>query len=441
MPLIPRRIVILVPLIAVLAGVASAENWPQWRGPAGNGISRERGIATHWSRTRNVAWRAELPGPGGATPVIWDDRIFVTSSDGPEDGADLLLLCYSTSGEELWRQTVGTGNKNARAIEGNSASPSPSTDGEHVWCFFGTGVLACYDLDGNEVWKSNLQERYGRFDIQFGMTSTPVLHGDSLYVQLIHGTWGGPYKVGKVVRLDKRTGEEIWAVDRPSDATDECKHSYASAFLYDNGGTRFLVTHGADCTVAYDLDTGRELGRVGGLNGPTELNRNQYDNTLRFVASPASSEGVVVIPTAKAGPLVAVNVRDDLTGDLTRRPEAVRWVYPKSPDVSIPLIVDGLVYVVMKPGQVFCLDLATGQEQYYERIHNAEHRASPVYADGHVYVCSRDGICTVLKAGRRFEVVAENDIGNEPITASPAISNGTLYLRSYDALYAIRTAE
>jgi outer membrane protein assembly factor BamB len=429
----------LLPLIVLcLSSVLRAENWPHWRGPHDNGISDEQGIATKWSRTDNVAWRTELPGPGGATPVIWGDRIFVTSSLGEEDGADLLLLCYSTEGKELWRKMVGGGNKNARKIEGNSASPSPATDGKHVWCFFGTGSLACFTVDGNEIWNADLQDRYGKFDIQFGMTTTPVIDGDDLYVQLIHGTWGGPYKVAKVVKLNALTGEEVWAVDRPSEATDECKHSYASAFLYDHNGMRFLLTHGADCTVAYDLKTGKELGRIGDLNGPTKLNDNQYDNTLRFVASPALGEGVIVVPTAKQGPLVAVNVDEELTGDVTNRPEAVRWVYDKTPDVSIPLIVDGLVYVVMKPGQVFCLDLETGKEHYFERIHNAEHRASPVYADGHIYVCSRDGICTVLKAGPKFEPVAENDIGNEPITASPAISNGTLYIRSYDALYAIR---
>ncbi|MBL8851646.1 MAG: PQQ-binding-like beta-propeller repeat protein [Planctomycetaceae bacterium] len=432
------RVFVLPLIVAAVAGIAGAENWPQWRGPQGNGLSTEKGLPTTWSLTENLAWRVPMPGSGGATPVVWGDRIFVTSSDGNEDGAELLLMCFSTDGKELWRQTVAGGNKNARTIEGNSASPSPATDGKHVWCFFGTGMLACYDVDGHEVWKSDLQERYGEFDIQFGMSSTPVLDGDDLYLQLIHGTWGGPYKVAKVIKLNALTGEEHWAVDRPSEATDECKHSYASAFMYDHNGMKFLLTHGADCTVAYDLDTGRELGRIGDLNGPTEFNKNKYDNTLRFVASPALGDGVVVIPTAKAGPLVAVNVNEELTGDVTHKPEAVRWIYDKSPDVSIPLILDGLVYVVMKPGQVFCVDMQTGEELYFERIHNAEHRASPVYADGHVYVCSRDGICTVLKAGRTFEVVAENDIGNEPITASPAISNGTIYLRSYDALYAIR---
>lgn len=436
----PRLSWSMLVAFASLVGVAAslqAENWPQWRGPHGNGISSEQDLPTTWSRTENVAWRAPLPGPGGATPIVWGDRVFVTSSVGEEEGADLVLLCFSATGDEIWRKTVTSGNRLARAAEGNSASPSPVTDGRHVWCFFGNGVLACYGFDGNEVWKFDLQDRYGKFDIQFGMTSTPVLDGDALYLQLIHGTWGGDYKVGKVIKLNKASGDEIWAVDRPTDATDECKHSYASPFIYEDGRHRFLVTHGADNTIAHDLETGRELGRLGGLNGPSKINPDQYDNTFRLVATPSYADGVIVVPTCKGGPTVAVNVRDDLTGNITDHAEAVRWTYENTPDVSIPLIVDGLVYGVMKPGQVFCLDLDTGEELYYERIHNAEHRASPVYADGHIYISSRDGITTVIKAGPEFELVAENDIGNEPITASPAISNGRIYLRSFDALYAL----
>ncbi len=425
-----RNCCLIAAVSLALSTASYAENWPQWRGPHGNGHSGETGLATTWSQTKNVAWRLPLPGPGGATPAVWEDRIFVISSIGSEDGAELQLLCVSTDGEKLWQETVGSGNKRARTFEGNSASPSPSTDGEHVWCFLGTGILACYDMDGNEVWKFDVQDRYGRIDIQFGMTSTPVLDGDDLYLQLIHGTWGSDYRVGKVVKLNKRTGEEIWAVDRPTEAIDECKHSYASPMLYDDGERRFLVTHGADNSVAHNLETGEEMGRLSGLNGPTELNKNAFDNTFRFVASPSYTAGTVIVPTCKEGPLVAVNV--------PRGDGLVRWTYPKSPDVSVPLIVDDLVYCVRKPGHVFCLDINDGEEQYYGHIHNAEHRASPIYADGHIYICARDGVCTVIKTGRDLNVVAENDIGDEPITASPAISNGTIYLRSFDALYAIR---
>src|SRR3990172_8034440 len=130
---------------AATANVLLAENWPQWRGPANNGVSSETNLPTRWSKTEHVAWRLPLPGPAGATPVVWNDRIFLTSTDGEK----LLLMCVGTDGKELWRKTVDTGNKNVRGDEGNSCSPSPVTDGEHVWIVMGTGTVACYDFDGN----------------------------------------------------------------------------------------------------------------------------------------------------------------------------------------------------------------------------------------------------------------------------------------------------
>ncbi len=422
--------------LVLLPMTLHAENWPQWRGPNGDSISTETGIPLEWSKTKNVAWRLELPGPAGATPVVWGDQIFLTSAEGD----DLMLLAVSTDGKQLWKKKVATGNKNARVSEGNSASASPSTDGKHVWVFFGTGDLACYTVAGEKVWAFNAQERYGKFDIAFGMTSTPVLHKDALYLQLIHGALREDYIVGKVIKLEKATGKEIWAVDRPSDAEFECKHSYASPFMYDDGKDAFLVTHGADFTAGYSLDDGKELWRFAGLNGPSKYTPGKHDPTFRFVSSPGVVAGSIIIPTAKRGPSVALKVSDALQGNSTQSEGVVRWSMDKTPDVSIPLVHDGLVYLCRKDGRVFCVDLKTGEELYYERTHTAQHRSSPTLVDGHLIWCAKDGHCTVLKAGRNFEIVAENEIG-EPITASPVISNGTLYLRSYDALYAIRNLE
>ncbi len=430
-------------LFVVGSSVSRAENWPQWRGPTGNGLSNESGIAIEWSRDRNVAWRLPLPGPAGATPIVWEDRIFVTSSVGAEEGADLVLLCLSTDGKELWRVTVGSGNRNARATEGNSASPTPVTDGQHVWTFFGTGILACYDFDGNEVWKFDVQDRYGKIDIQFGMSSTPVLYGEHLYMQLLHGTWRGDYLVQKVIKLDKRTGREVWAVDRNTEPgiesidMQETKHSYASPIFYDDGRQQFFVTHGADATVGHSPDDGHEIWRLGGLNGPSSLNAGDFDPTFRFVASPTAIPGTIVVPTAKRGPSVALRVDETLKGRVAEPSDHIRWTNDKTPDVCCPLIVDGLVYFVRKSGQVYCVDLETGDELYYESTHRHQHRSSPVYCDGHIYSTARDGHTTVLKAGRTFEIVAENDL-EETMTSTPVISNGTLYMRTYDALYAIR---
>lgn len=431
-----RRLALTLLMGNAIATCGLTEDWPQWRGPRGDSISTEKGIATKWSPTENILWRCELPGPGGATPIAWKDRLYVTSSKGD----DLVLMCIDAkTGKPVWEQQVGTGNQNARAGEGNSASPSPSTDGQHVYAFFSTGVMACYTMDGKKVWSFDANERFGKIDIQFGMSSTPYLHGDSLYMQLIHGAMkrGDQTRTGKVIRLNKLTGETLWEVDRPTEAQFECKHSYASPFVYDDGKAQFLVVHGADCTTGHDLRDGKEIWRLGELNGPSLYNKGQAELTFRFVASPSVVPGAIIIPTCKAGPTVALRVNENLKGQIAGNDKVVRWSFPKTPDVAIPLVKDGLVYNLHNDGKFQCLDLESGQEYYIQRTHSAQHRSSPFFADGHIYLCNRDGICTVMKEGKEFSVVATNDLG-ESITASPIASNGVLYLRTYQALYAIK---
>ncbi len=418
-------------LAMTVSSVCLADNWGSWRGPTSNGISTEKDIPTEWSANKNVAWKIPLPGPAGATPVVWDDRIFLTTIDGEK----LLLLCIGTDGKEQWRHQVGVGNKDVRGDEGNSASPSPITDGKHVWSFMSTGHLECLTVDGKSVWKVDLQERFGKFDIAFGMSATPVLHDGRLFVQLIHGDGKPDTQEAMVAAIDAGNGETIWKVDRVTAAEKENEHSYASPMLYDFGGLTYLITHGADYTVAYALEDGKELWRLGGLN-PHDDPKRGYHPTLRFVASPAAAEGIVVCPTAKNGPIFAVKA--DGSGDLTNSSEAILWTRDKNtPDVPSPLILDDLVYLCRESGMLLVLDRKTGEEVYMERTHNNRHRASPVYADGHIYLTARDGKVTVVKTGRKFEIVAQNDTG-EAMSASPVVSNGTIYLRTFDSLWAIR---
>jgi outer membrane protein assembly factor BamB len=172
----------------LMAPAARAENWPSWRGPDNNGISHETQVPFQWSATKNIAWKLPLPGKGGSTPVLWGDRIFLTAGAG----TDLFLCCISTDGKLLWQRRLGTSRRPAiRGDEGNEASNSPSTDGKHVYTYVGSGDFACFDFDGKEVWKFNVQDRYGRFQIQHGMHTTPLLHGDRLYLALLHsgGHW------------------------------------------------------------------------------------------------------------------------------------------------------------------------------------------------------------------------------------------------------------
>jgi outer membrane protein assembly factor BamB len=402
------------------AQLARAENWPQWRGPRGDGTSQETGLPVQWSKTQNIAWRLPLPGPAGATPVVWGDRIFASTAAGP----DLMLLCISTDGKLLWQKHIDEGDQNVRGDEGNYASPSPCTDGEHVWCYMGTGELVCFDFAGNEVWRTNLQQRYGTFEIMFGMTSTPLLDGDRLYLQCLHSA------AALVIALDKRTGQEVWRHERQSDAVEECEHSYASPALYRDGGLELLLSHGGDYTTAHRLTDGGEVWRCGGLNP-----KGNYNPTLRFVASPLATRGLVVVPSAKNGPVVGVDPAAQ--GDVSESETQRRWFREHdTPDVSSPLVYEGLVYLCREDGRLLCLDAQSGEEQYYQRTHNDRHRASPVAADGHVYLTARDGTVTVVRAGRTFKVEATNQL-DEPITASPVISGGRIYLRSFDSLTAI----
>jgi outer membrane protein assembly factor BamB len=402
-----------------------ADNWPQWRGPQGDGVSLETGLPANWSETENLAWKLALPGMGGSTPVIWGDRLFLTS----ESEKGLVLFCASTQGKELWQRVLSEQKgRRARGDEGGAASASPSTDGRYVYTFVGSGEFTCHDFDGKEIWRFNAQDRYGRFRIQFGITSTPVLYQGKLYWQLIHD--GG----GFVICVDAATGRDVWKVERPSDGYAENKHSYASAQLWHKGDDAYLVVHGNDYTTAHRLDNGSEIWRLSGLN-PQDDPARRYHPTLRFVASPLVTPDLIVVPTAKGGPVVGVKPTAQSKFDL--KSDYVQWLRGKeTPDVPCPLVRDGLVYLCRENGVFLCLDAVTGKELYNQRLHPARYRASPTYADGKIYCTARDGVVTVVQAGKEFKKLSENKLPDD-FAASPAFAQGKLFLRGYQTLYCI----
>jgi outer membrane protein assembly factor BamB len=409
-------------LVLCASLTAFADNWPQWRGPRNDGVSQEKNIQAEWSDTKNVAWKLPLPGRGGSTPCVWEDKIFLTCT--VEGSADLVAICADANGKEVWRKTLSKGTSTARADEGDAASPSPSTDGKHVWFFFGTGDLICLDLKGGEVWKLDVQKHYGKFRNQFGMHSTPVLFEGKLYMQFLHD--GGQ----QVIALDAATGKEIWKVNRPSDGKAECLHSYASAFMWTNGKQSYLVTHGNDYAIAHDLTDGHEIWRLGGLNP-----KDRYNRTLRFVASPVCTPELIVVPSAKNGAVVAV--KPSAKGEFADGSEYEQWRIPKgTPDVPCPLVADGYVYLCGESGILTCLDAKSGKQQYSKTLKQFRYRSSPVYADGKVYCTARDGTTFVVKAGPTFELLATNSTHDDQ-TASLAIADGRIYMRGFKHLYAI----
>jgi outer membrane protein assembly factor BamB len=415
------------------AGITRAQDhWPQWRGQKLDSVSTDSNVPSDLSPKSALKWRVELPGPAGASPIVWDNNIFVTTIDGDQNGDEMLLLCFGLDGKQKWKKTLEGRNQNYRD-NANSASPSPSTDGKHVWVMMSNGILHCFTVGGDLVWKKDLQTAYGAFDIQFGMSSTPVLDRGRLYICLLHGDMRDMSRtsVGHVIAFNAENGEEIWYHKRLTNAVAENVHSYTSPTIYRDSEREFLITHGADFVIGHSLEDGSELWRCGGIN----VKGASYNPFLRFVASPACVPGLIVVPSAKRGPVLGLN--PNLSGDVTNDSSALKWkLGAGTPDVSTPLIYDGYVYLAEERGTLRCLNAETGETVYEKnRLFSADHRSTPVAAEGKIFVTSRNGDLIVLKAGVNPEIISRVSL-KEETTASVAIANGIIYVRTFNALYA-----
>ena len=409
------------PAAPVPAQATSADaNWPQWRGPKNDGHSPATGLSTEWGPTKNVVWKLKMPGHGSSTPCVWGDRIFLTSMDG----ADAVLLCIGTDGKEKWKRNLSGNARGGYRGEGDDASPSCSTDGIHVWAFVGTGQLACYDFEGKLVWEENLQS-YGKFGIQFGIHWTPVLYKGKLYLQVMHRN------AQLVVALDAETGKEVWKVKRPGYSKGESPDVYASAFMWEGQGGPLLITHGNDYCTAHKLTDGSEVWRVADLNPNTS-------GQWRFVSSPLVTPDLIVVPSCKNGPTVALNPVG-ATGKIDPENKAELWRYKATPDVVSPLLVDDVVYL-LKDGPLIALDAKTGAVIYQKSLEAQQrvYRGNMVYAEGKIFIVGVEGIGIVVQAGREFKQLATNDL-KEKTYASPAFVNGRIYIRTWQNLYCIGT--
>lgn len=405
-------------LVAGLSTLAAADNWPQWRGPQLNGVSREANLPLRWSTQENVAWKLPLPGRSGSTPIIWGDRIFLNVADG--DDITLWTVDRQT-GKVLWKQRLGGGNQTVR--KHNMSSPSPVTDGKTVWVLTGTGVLKAFDFAGKELWSRDIQQEYGRFGLNHGYGSSPLLHEGALFIPVLHGmkTDDPSY----LLRVDGATGKTVWKVERPTTAQAESPDAYTTPALVQRGNQAEIIVTGGDIVTGHDPATGKELWRANGLN-PTN------DPWYRIVASPVVNGDLVYAPT-RVRPMLAL--RTGGRGDVTTSHRV--WSFDNGPDVPTPVTDGTLLYVVNDKGIVWALDARTGKAVYGpERLKPATYSASPVLADGRIYVTNEDGLTSVFKAGPKFELLAENDLGDYTLS-SLAVSEGQIFARTASGLYAI----
>ncbi len=423
---------LLLATLLPAAARADTDSWPHWRGPHFDGTSSATDLPLTWDAESNIAWSLPLPALSGATPIIWGDHIFLQVGHDPEQDKSLALWAVDRqSGEILWQRQLGEGNE--VRYKHNMSSPSPVTDGEHVWVITGTGVLKAFDFGGKEVWSRDLQADYGAFGLMFGYASSPLLHGDSLYLQVLHGS--NTDEPSYLLRLDKASGATRWRIERPTDALQESPDAYTTPMLLerdgDGRGSVELVISGGDVITGHDLDSGKELWRVPGIN-PSN------NPAGRVVASPLI-HGQRIYAFGKRGPVVAFDAGSQSTPKLA-------WQLEKGTDVPTPVTDGKYVYMITDQGFAYCLDAATGEALYGpQRLPTGSYSASPVLADGRVYVINETGVTTVLKAGPEFEVLATNEFESPALAgytlSSPAIAGGQIFLRTSVALIAVGAPE
>lgn len=415
----PRNLLALA-ATTLLASPALADNWPHWRGPERLGSTTDE-AAIRWNATENVRWKTSLPELSGSTPIVWENRVYLNVAQGEE----LSIWALDRSdGSVLWKRPLDSRNENKR--KGNMSSPSPVTDGEGVWVMTGTGILKGFGLDGSELWSMDLQREFGPFGILHGYSSSPLLHGDSLYVQVLHGfhTDDPSY----LMRIDKASGKIHWRVERPTDAPREAPDAYTTPGLLQVAGREEIVISGADYVTGHNPESGAELWRVPGLN--PSANPMQ-----RVVASPLIA-GPMIFAPSRVNPLLALHAGTD-TGSV---PEVV-WSTSRGPDVPTPALADNQLFILTDRGIVWNLNATTGEVLWGpERVHSSTYSASPVVAGGRLYVTNEAGLTTVLAAGPEFKVLAENDL-DEYTLSSLAVADGQIFLRTADHLYCIEGAD
>ncbi len=405
---------------------ATETDWPTWRGPGGLGVSNETGLPDRWNVETDTVWKATIPGTSTSTPVVWGDRVFLTTQLGQSPigrGGEaapansrvtfLVLALDRLTGRELWRREIpATAGLPATHMKHNLASPSPVTDGRRVVAWFSTGQVAAFDLAGNELWQRNLAADYGPFEIRWAHGSSPVLYKDQVILLCEHTS-------AYLIALDARTGINVWKADRQSPG-----RSYTTPLLLDRGNRTELVINAAQRIEVVDPTNGSLLWSVG-----------QPIQTP--VSTPVYADGVLYTSRGyRSGPYMAVRL-DQTQGDATQGDVTdthTLWrVATGAPYVSSLLHYKGLVFMATETGVVSAIDGATGATVWKERL-GGNFSASPVAGDGKIYLANEEGEFFVLAASRTFRVISQTSL-DESIQASPVISGGRILLRSESHLY------
>jgi len=394
-----------VHMIAVAGDGASY--WPRWRGPSGQGLVEGSGYPDTWSATQNVAWKTPVPGQGNSSPIVWGDRIFVTTSQ--QGGRRLSLLAYRRSdGALLWEKFAPEGRTQSAHFKNGHASATPITDGERVYVFFGARGLVAFSFDGDVLWHQDL----GQIQAYHGSAGSPLLYQDRIIL------YQDQRSDSFIAAFDARTGRQLWRTARDASV------GWGSPIAVRVADHDEIIVHSQRRVHAYDPASGRELWRCGG-------------SLYEVIPTPVVGYGMVFCPSGRAGPTLAI--RPGGSGDVTNT--HVVWSSPRgSPFVPSPILYGEQLYLVNDMASIATsLDARTGDAVWQARLGTARREgfsASPVAVDGKVFFTNDDGETFVLRAGPAFELLHTNQIG-EPTLASPALAGGRWYIRTQRNLYAI----
>ena len=400
---------------AILAGTSQGSevyDWPRWRGPEADGVAEGKSLATQWSQTENVRWSVALPGWGTSSPVVFGQKLFVTSQVEENGRKSLLTLCFHRdSGKELWRHDFGLGtDQRTHSDKSNLAVNTPAVSGDAVYVAFGNSDIARYSHDGKLIWVTRYMSLFGDPKMAWGYAVSPLVLEDCVLLPWDHHK-GPCYLIG----LDKQTGRVLWKKDRPIGT------AHSTPLLVKHHGQADILVSGKNRLTAFDTKTHTELWTYGEGEGP-------FNGEI--VVSPIYGDGMVFLQLWRQSPIHAIRLMD------RRKPPELVWVSERpGPQEPSPVYYRGLLYALMDSGVLVCLEGTTGKELYRKRLGGACN-SSPVANDGHLYFSNNDGATYVVKAGSEFELIATNNLG-ERITASPAISGDVLLYRTDSHLYCI----
>ncbi|MCO6456988.1 MAG: PQQ-binding-like beta-propeller repeat protein [Pirellulaceae bacterium] len=411
-----------------IVGPAMAGDWAQWRGPNFNGSTDERNLPTEWSTTENIAWSVDLPGNSAATPVVWQDRVFVSSTDKANNS--LLAICLDRkTGRQLWQHEVAKGiSKDNRST---FSSPSPATDGKVVVFFYGNGDLVTYDLDGQKLWSKKIED--GRFAFGWTFSTSPVLFDGKLILQVLQNK--STRRDSYLLALDPQTGETIWRQVRPSQAVAESLEAFTTPTPFVIDGKKQLLVAGGDDLTCHDLETGKELWRWGTWN-PERIGH------WRLVPSPVAGENIVLVCAPKRDPIYAIKAGGE--GQLDD--SFVAWISrdqrPVSSDVPTPAYYDGDFFVLSDVRAALSrVEPQTGAVKWTTDLpRGKKYEASPLVADGKVYLVNFDGDVVVVSAdsGQVLNVVSmDKPQGEDFVRASVIAAHGQLFVRTTNKLFCI----